>query len=42
MDAERITAAHRLLDTGLTPAAAARALGVGRSTFYRHVRPPAA
>jgi DNA invertase Pin-like site-specific DNA recombinase len=37
LDADRITAALKLVESGLSPAAAARQLRVGRSTIYREV-----
>ncbi|GAN77472.1 recombinase family protein [Acidisphaera rubrifaciens] len=37
LDAKRITAALPLVEAGLSPTAAARQLGLGRSTVYREV-----
>lgn len=37
LDAERIKAALKLVEAGLSPTAAARQLGLGRSTVYREV-----
>jgi DNA invertase Pin-like site-specific DNA recombinase len=38
LDTDKITAALRLVESGLSPAAAARQLRLGRSTIYREVR----
>jgi DNA invertase Pin-like site-specific DNA recombinase len=38
LDADRIAAAVKLVDAGLTPTDTARQLGLGRSTVYREVR----
>jgi DNA invertase Pin-like site-specific DNA recombinase len=37
LDADKITAALKLVESGLSPAAAARQLRLGRSTIYREV-----
>ena len=37
LDADRVAAALKLVAAGLSPAAAARQLGLGRSTVYREV-----
>jgi DNA invertase Pin-like site-specific DNA recombinase len=37
LDADRITASLKLVSAGLSPAEAARQLGLGRSTVYREV-----
>ena len=37
LDADRIAAALKLVDAGVSPSAAARQLGLGRSTVYREV-----
>jgi DNA invertase Pin-like site-specific DNA recombinase len=37
LDADRIAAALKLVAAGLSPTAAARQLGLGRSTVYREV-----
>ena len=37
LDADRIAAALKLVEAGLSPTAAARQLGLGRSTVYREV-----
>lgn len=37
LDADRITAALKLVEAGLSPTAAAHQLGLGRSTVYREV-----
>ena len=37
LDTDKITAALRLVESGLSPAAAARQLRLGRSTIYREV-----
>ena len=38
LDADKIAAALKLVKAGLSPTAAARQLGLGRSTVYREVR----
>lgn len=42
MSPERLRVARELLDAGTAAAVVARTLGIGRTTLYRHVRPPAA
>ena len=37
LDAERVAAALKLVSAGLSPSAAARQLGLGRSTVYREI-----
>jgi DNA invertase Pin-like site-specific DNA recombinase len=37
LDADKIAAALKLVRTGLSPTAAARQLGLGRSTVYREI-----